>query len=108
MYCRHVALSRHASAFLAVHLLDIVVPIIEGGSEMRGGATGLTATDWPIIDQHHGATRASKQISRRHAGNPGPNNADVGPQVLGKRLKLWDFGGVHPDGGRVTRVAVHG
>jgi len=58
MYCRHVALGRYASAFLAVHLLDVVVAIIEGGGEMRCSATGLTASDWPIIDQHHGASRA--------------------------------------------------
>ena len=89
-------------AFLTVHFLDVVVPIVERGGEMRGGPARLAASDWPVIDQHDGSSGAREQICGRHAGNPGTHDAHVRPQILGKRLKLRYFGSVHPDGGRVT------
>jgi len=99
---RHVTFGCQPGTFLAVHLLDVVVAIIEGSGKVGGGATRLATTDWSVVDQNNSAARAGEQIGRGHAGDAGAYDANVRPQILGKRLKLRHFGGVHPDGGRVT------
>ena len=102
MYRRHVTLGCQPGTFLSVHDLDVVVAIIERGSEVSGRAASLTTADWPIINQDNGAASAREQICRGHAGDSGSDHTDIRAQILRKRLKLRDFGGVHPDGGRVT------
>jgi hypothetical protein len=69
---------------------------------MGSGSARLTSTDRAIVDQHHSPSGARQEISGRHSSNARSNDADVGAQIMGKRLELWDFGRAHPDGGRVT------
>jgi hypothetical protein len=102
MYRGHVTLGCQPGTFLSMHGLDVVVAIIERGSQVSGRAACLTTADWPVINQDNGAARAREQISRGHAGDAGSYDADIGAQILRKRLKLRHFGCVHPDGGRVT------
>jgi hypothetical protein len=102
MYRRHVTFGRQPGTFLSMHDLDVVVAIIERGSEVSGCAACLATADWPIIDQDNGAPSAREQISRGHTGDAGSYHADIGTQILRKRLKLRHFGCIHPDGGRVT------
>src|SRR6266516_4700853 len=107
MDCRHVALGRDSRTLLSVHLLDVVVAIIERSGEVSGGAARLAAADRPIINQDNGTACTRERVRGRHAGDACSHDADVGTQILCKRLKLWNFSGVHPDRGRVTRVALH-
>src|ERR1700693_2801719 len=102
MYRGHVTLGCQPGTFLSMHDLDVVVAIIERGSEVSALAACLTPADWPVINQDNGAASAREQISRGHASDPGSYHADIGAQILRKRLKLRHFGCVHPDGGRVT------
>ena len=90
-----------------MHLFDFVVAIVERRCEVSGGAASLAAANWSVIYQYDGAASACEQIGGSHAGDPGAYDADVRTQILGERLKLGYFSGVHPDRGRVTRVALH-
>ena len=69
---------------------------------MRRRAAGFTTANWSIVDHHHGATGAGKQIRRSHPGYSSAHYTDVGAEVLGEGLELGHFGGAHPDRGRVT------
>src|SRR3954469_5614583 len=98
----HVALRGEARTFLAVELLDVVVPVVQGGSEMRGGSTGFASADRAIIDDDDSTAGARQQVRRSHAGDARSDYANVGTKVLGEGLELGHFGCAHPDGGRVT------
>ena len=104
---RHVTLGGNACALFAVEAGDVVVPIVECGGEMGGGAARLSATDWPVVDDDYGAAGAGEEISGGHSGDAGADYTDIGAEVLSKWLELWHFGRAHPDRGRVTRVAMH-
>src|SRR4051812_7386497 len=104
---RHVALGGDAGAFLAMHFLDVEVPVVGRGGGGGGGTAALPPADRAVIDYHYGAPGPREQVGGRQTGNAGSDDADIDPHVLRKRLELRDFGGTHPDRGRVTRVAMH-
>src|SRR4051812_21841553 len=103
----HVTFSCESRPFLAVNLCDVVIAIIEGGCQMRGSAARLASTNRAIVDEHNCSARSCKEIGSRHSRDPRADYAHIRSYILCKRLELRDVGGTHPDGGRVTRVALH-
>jgi hypothetical protein len=103
----HVTFRSESSAFVTVNLGNVVVAIIERGREVRGCAPGLTAADWAVVNEYDCPTGSRKQICSGHPRYPRADHAHVCAYILRERLELRDFGGAHPDGGRVTRVALH-
>jgi hypothetical protein len=82
---------------VSVELLDFVVSVVQGITEMRGSTTGFTASDRPVIDDGYSATRTCKEISSRHTGDTGADYAYAYPDVLGELRKLGRIACSHPD-----------
>src|SRR5919204_533112 len=59
---RHVTLSGDPRSFMAMQLFDVVVPIVQSGCQVRGCATGFTATNRPVVDDDDCAARAREQV----------------------------------------------
>jgi hypothetical protein len=97
-----VTLGCQAGTFAAVQFLDVVVAVVESGSEMGGRATRLATANRAIVDQDDSAASAREKVSSRHSSYSRSDDADIRAQILGKRLELWNFSCIHPDGGRVT------
>lgn len=102
-----MAFGGEASAVFAVELLDPVVSVIERSRDVSGRTACLTAADGTVVDDYDRPSGTGQQIGGSHARDAGSDDTDVCPHVLGNGRKFRDFGSVHPDGGRVTRVASH-
>ena len=94
---RGVALGGQPGPFLAVHLLDLDVSVVDGIREVGGGALGLPAGDGAVVQDDHALAFAGEQVSRGQSGDAGTDDADVRLHVLRQRLMPRDRCRLHPD-----------
>ena len=96
--CR-VALGSEASAFLPVQALQLEITVVEGVHQMGRRATGLSAPQRPVVQDHDRLAFSTEQISGGQAGDARPDDTYIRRGVFGQDGLLGDFGGGHPDRG---------
>ena len=69
-----------------MQFLYLIVAIVERIAQMRSRSSGLTATDWAIIDHNYRASSTREQVGGRHSGNAGSNYADASAHIAPANL----------------------
>ena len=85
--CGCVTLGSETRAFLTEKFLNVDVPVVDRIHEMRSCTTGHPAADRPIIDENNTSTFARGEVSSTYAGDSSADYADIGCEILRKRLR---------------------
>src|SRR5919109_674507 len=95
--CGQVTRRRLAYTLLSVYALKPLKSIVEHRRQVRGGARGLTAADWPVIEHHHVAACTGKMIRGRQPHDACADDAYVARHIFLEGCEAGHLGSVHPD-----------